>query len=367
MKKNLFIIFLSCVIPFLAMAQQQPITPDFTKGYIYSKIEDRFSNANIGVDIDNENIIIYSWPMNLEYEIKFYLENLCPYYRIHFNSRYQPNNSSLPYLASEDTYGDNKPFEEGGFLPEHSPFFPTMLAQPHLLGYSAGYRSYDKVFKSSLPVSIGDQFSLYQFKIHSGARLYFGIEACVFAVFEAKTKSLSLINADYYVALPLTYINDKFSARLRVFHESSHLGDEFLLEHPKIDRKNPSMEGVDLSLAYEPVDKCVIFAGYTRILRSDESFKVKPNMVYYGFNYFLNFAKIKTFDVEATPYVAAYFKNAENNNWGLDTSVALGYQWNKSYGRKLRIYVMGHDGYSAEGQFSRNKSKYVSINLLYGY
>lgn len=274
----------------------------------------------------------------------------------------EPSNAELETLMAIES------FEEGGFLPELNPFFPTMLAQPHILGYSVGYRSYDKVFRSSLPISIGDQFSIYQFKLDSScARLYFGIEACVWAVFEAKTKSLSLINADYFVALPLTYIDGRFSARLRVFHQSSHLGDEFLLEHPQLRRVNPSMEGLDLAFAYEPIDKFVVFIGSTTVFRSDDSFKVKPHNIYYGFNYFLNFAKIQLCNAEAIPYIATYFINQENNHWNFDSNVAIGYQWDKYYGRKLRIYVQGHDGYSAEGQFARKKSKYVSINLLYGY
>ncbi|MBA3236735.1 MAG: DUF1207 domain-containing protein [Parachlamydiaceae bacterium] len=330
------------------------------KGYVYSKLEDRFSHADIRVDIDDEDITVYSWPSDLPCEeIKNFLESFCCEYRIHFK-----NQDSLQTSAE---FGMLEPFDEGGFLPELSPFFPTMLAQTHILGYSIGYRSYDKIFKSTIPVSIGDQFSLYQFKINSSAYLYFGIEACVWAIFEAKYQSLSLINADYYVALPLTYINDKFSARLRLFHESSHLGDEFLLETPKIIRVNPSLEGLDLSVAYEFMDKSVCFIGYSRVVRSDDSFKVKPNSVYYGFNYFLNFAKIQTFHVQATPYLAAYVINRQNNHWDFDCSFAIGYQWNKCYGRKLRIYLFGHDGYSAEGQFARKKSKYVSINLLYGY
>jgi hypothetical protein len=271
---------------------------------------------------------------------------------------------SCEFTTEALTFDDS--FEEGVFLPELSPFFPTMLAQPHILGYSVGYRRYDKIYKSLHPVSIGDQFSLYQFKIGSSARLYLGIEACVWAIFEAKTKSLSLINSDYYIAFPLTYIKNGFVARLRVYHQSSHLGDEFLMES-SIVRVNPSMEVVDLSLAFEPMDRYVFFVGYSRVLRSDESFKVKPNSVYYGINYYLNFFKIHIFNVEAVPYIAAYFLCQENNDWNLDSSAALGYQWDKSYGRKLRVYLMGHNGYSVEGQFAIKKTGYVSINLLYGY
>jgi hypothetical protein len=259
-----------------------------------------------------------------------------------------------------------EPFEEGEVMPELNPFFPTMLAQPHMLGYSVGYRSYDKIFKSTIPVSIGDQFSFYQFKLDRG-QLFVGLEACVWAVFEAKTKSLSLINADYFVGLPLTYINDRFSARLRISHQSSHIGDEFLLDRPEFNRVNPSMEVVDLSLGYEVLDGLVYFAGYSRVLRSDDSYKVKPNCIFYGFNYFLNSARINILNVDAIPYIATYFTNNENNNWKFDSSVTIGYQLNKSYGHKLRLFIAGRNGYSAEGQFSRRKAKSVSVHLQYGY
>lgn len=364
MKKILVIFVFASLLPLFIRAELSNSSSEFMKGYIFSKLEDNLSDVTFDV-VDN-NIIIYSWPADVEFaEIKDYLECLgldcnvvlgtpCPHFE---PSSYELNTENLCV---------KEPIEEGKLLPELNPFFPTMLAQPHILGYSAGYRSHDKIFKSTLPVSIGDQFSLYQFKIDWLAGLYIGIEACVWAVFEAKPKSLSLINSDYFISLPLTYINNRFSARLRIFHESSHLGDEFLLENT-IHRKNPSMEGIELSLAYEPIDRLDYFLGYRRIIRSDDGFKVKPNSVYYGFNYFFDFAKVYIFNVEGFPYLATFFENNENNNWSFDSSIALGYQWDKSYGRKVRIFLIGHDGFSAEGQFARKKSKYISVNLEYGY
>jgi len=258
--------------------------------------------------------------------------------------------------------------EEGNWLPELVPFFPTMLAEPHIVGYSAGYRSYDRVFKTDLlPVSIGDRFSLYQIKEIPCGRLFVGIEACVWAIFEAKASSLALINADYYIGVPFTYINGRFSSRLRFFHQSSHLGDELLVEKKYIKRLNPSMEVVDWFFAYNLVERFTIFGGYSRVLRSDESFKVKPNGISYGFNYHFDAFKIHVGNLEAIPYVATYVSNWEDNRWKFDTTVAIGYQWDKSYGHKLRIFLEAHNGFSHEGQFSKQRTGYLSLKLLYGY
>lgn len=363
MKKVINFLFIFAAICQNLTANPQVEEDAFTEGYFISKLEDKFPHEKIELDVHDNNIVIYQFNSEQRQNIQRYLESF-PDYTVTFDSTYVPTERIChsPEIQLESIG------EEGGWIPEVSTFFPTMLANPHIVGYSAGYRTYDKIFKIGvLPVSIGDQFSIYQFKIDSRSRLYMGIEACVWAIFEARAKSLSLINADYFIALPLTYINDKFSMRLRVWHESSHLGDEFLLEHMNIKRLNPSMEVADISLSYDIVDRLTVFGGYSRVLRSDESYKIKPNGVFYGFNYFLDVWKIKVCNLEATPYIATYFTNLEDNNWALDSSVAVGYQWDKLYGHKLRIYIEGHKGYSAEGQFSKNKTSYAAIKLFYGY
>lgn len=335
------------LVPFFLFAAQT----EFTKGYLYSKLEDRFCTTDIEFEVTQDEIHIYSWPNDLNItEIKEYIEEQC----------------DLPIVIDLDRIPQDS-IGEHDLLPQLSPFFPTMLAQPHMLGYSAGYRTYDKVFKLAvLPVSIGDQFSLYQFKTVKYGHLYFGMEACVWAIFEARAKSLSLINADYYVAFPFTYINDPFAARLRVYHQSSHLGDEYLLEN-EICRLNPSMEVIDLTLSYDFYPHLTGFLGYGYVMRSDDSYKVKPNNVFYGFNYFFDYLKVCIFKGEATPYFAAFFQNNENNNWGLDSTITLGYQWNKPCGHKLRAFIEAHDGYEPEGQFSKKKTRYFAIKIMYGY
>lgn len=258
--------------------------------------------------------------------------------------------------------------EEGNWIPEVTSLFPTMLASPRIIGYSAGWRSYDPVFKSSLlPVSLGDRFTIYQFRDLMYGHLSLGIEAGVWAIFEAKPSSLALINADYYIGIPFTYIYDRFALRFRIWHESSHLGDELLIENKHIKRLNPSAEAIDLYLAYELLDGFTLFGGVGSVIRSDKSYKVKPWYLVSGFNYFLNCLKITVANLEATPYLGLYLCNAEYHDWRCDTTVTIGYQWDKSYGHKLRLYLEGHKGFSNDGQFSKQKTEYLALKLIYGY
>src|SRR4029077_3719352 len=99
-----------------------------------------------------------------------------------------------------------------------------------------------------------------------------------------------------------------------------------------------------------------IFGGVSRVLRSDDSYKIKPNGIYYGFNYYLDMFKLQLCNLEALPFIAIYFNHLEENKWRTNSSIAVGYQWDKLYGHKLRLFFEGHEGYSQEGQFSKQRT-----------
>ena len=86
------------------------------------------------------------------------------------------------------------------------------------------------------------------------------ISGSVFAQFDLDVNSYDLLNADYIVGIPITMRTGAFSARLRLYHQSSHLGDEFLLreEDPTFVRENISYESAeDASVARRRTGACI--------------------------------------------------------------------------------------------------------------
>src|SRR6185295_7497258 len=80
-------------------------------------------------------------------------------------------------------------------------------------------------------VGFGENFGLVRWpRGHPGDGWQLGISGSVFAIFNLDTPSLDLLNADYLVGFPISYRSGDWSARLRLYHQSSHLGDEFLLQ-----------------------------------------------------------------------------------------------------------------------------------------
>ena len=61
----------------------------------------------------------------------------------------------------------------------------------------------------------------------------------------------ALVNTDYRLGLPLTWRRGSFSARARMYHQSSHLGDELILGGNAPRRIDLSFETVDLLAAWE--------------------------------------------------------------------------------------------------------------------
>src|SRR2546422_10340876 len=76
------------------------------------------------------------------------------------------------------------------------------------------------------------------------------IAAGGFSQFNMQSATNDLINTDYLVGLPLTYRHGSWSTRLRLYHQSSHLGDEDLL-HTNAQRVDLTFEAAELLVSKE--------------------------------------------------------------------------------------------------------------------
>jgi len=118
-------------------------------------------------------------------------------------------------------------------------------------------------------VGLGDTFGLVRWGGPSpGEGVQLDVMGSIFAQFDLGTESNDLINADYIVGLPLTFRRSGFSTRVRLYHQSSHLGDEYLLRGQPIERENLSFESVDFLLSQE-IGPLRAYAGGERVFRRE--------------------------------------------------------------------------------------------------
>src|SRR3989442_10304916 len=138
-----------------------------------------------------------------------------------------------------------------GWLPGGILFKP-LIADPRWPHFSAAYQYYisNRQLENVAAVSFGETFTFHRNRFQD-VLWEFGIQASVFSLFNLDAQSKDLINADYMAAAVAGFRCKEVSALVRIYHQSSHLGDEFLLANSRVQRVNLSYEGADLKLSYE--------------------------------------------------------------------------------------------------------------------
>jgi hypothetical protein len=209
-------------------------------------------------------------------------------------------------------------------------------------------------------IGLGDSFGIVRFTGRSvGEGLQLDLTGAIFAQFNLDTPSFDLINADYIIALPLTFRARGFSTRLRVYHQSSHLGDEFLLANEP-ERENLSFEAIDLILSQE--------IGVLRVYAGGESFfRRRPIQVV---------ARLAHAGVELRPAIfgagrliaAVDIKAVDQEDWDVSVSARAGVEIARvpSAGHPARVVALlaeYYDGSAPYGQFYRDNIRFFGFGL----
>lgn len=271
----------------------------------------------------------------------------------------------------------NRPRVCGIWFPQVSELYQPMLANPRQVIYGIGYRGGDRVIGDNvIYVSLGDDFPIFRWLDVWPWRgdLQIGIEAGIWSVFNLNPHpniagGTELVNTDFYVGIPLAYAINKWVYRLRGYHISSHLGDEFMVNHPTFHRVNPSFEAIDFFISYQGTSNIRVYLGPGFIVHSDDSYPMKRFYVEYGGEFRFLTKKLSYHQLYGNGLLAVYFRNWQYQHWSIDSTFMVGYEWSKlqDYGRKIRILASFHHGFSAEGQFSKKRTDYGTIGIAYGF
>ena len=247
-----------------------------------------------------------------------------------------------------------------GFLPTGLIFDP-LLADPRWPHFGASMQRYidDPDFQYIASVSFGETIPLYRGAIESfGGYWEVGIQAGVFAIFDMNAASHDLVNADYFAAFTGAYAQGPFEMLARLYHQSSHLGDEFLLR-TRTNRINLSYEAVDLKLSYHLFERQLrLYAGGGYLFDQDPS-NLKPWSAQAG----LEWKHRLGFLPHVTTVVATDVQMHEENSWRANYSVRAGLQFDRAriLGRRLLVMLEYFSGNSPNGQFYKNKIDYIGL------
>ncbi|MFI5327308.1 MAG: DUF1207 domain-containing protein [Candidatus Rokuibacteriota bacterium] len=252
-----------------------------------------------------------------------------------------------------------------GFLPSGHLFQP-LLADPRWPHFAASYRYYlnNRDLEHVGAVSFGETIPLIRGNAFADSQWEAGIQAGVFALFQMDTPSKDLLNADYFASLFGTWRRGAFSALGRIFHQSSHLGDELLLR-TRLERINLTYESVDLKLSYDLPWGFRVYGG-GGYLFDQEPESLKPWSAQGGVEFRSPWTVASG---RVRPVAAVDLQTREENKWNLDVSVRGGIQLEnvRVLERNLQLLVEYFHGNSPDGQFYKRRIDYLGLGAHFHF
>ncbi len=222
-------------------------------------------------------------------------------------------------------------------------------------------------------VGIGDAFGLGRW---NGARPGDGVEIAlagsVFAQFDLSSASYDLLNADYVIGVPITLRSGWFSTRIRVYHQSSHLGDEYLLREPanRQNRVNLSFESLEWILSADAAALRLYGGGeylFHRFPKDLESY-----VAHGGAELRPQFRIIPLGSLGGFRLVAATdLKASQEHDWKPSVSARAGLEYDRAGraatpARRWGLFFEYYTGPSPYGQFYRTNVHHMGVGIHFG-
>jgi hypothetical protein len=263
--------------------------------------------------------------------------------------------------------------EESGYVPlPRGDVFCPLLADPK---GQRSFVSYLRERSNDVDIDVGsvgisDAFGLFRFGgSRPGNGFQVSLQGSVFAQFDLDASSYDLINADYVIGIPITMRSSAFSMRFRLYHQSSHLGDEFLLreDNPKFVRENISFEAAEMILSIDG-GPFRVYGGGEYLLRRDPS-DLERYVAHGGVELRPSRRLVRFGTVAGMRFVAAGdFKASQEQDWKPSVSVRTGFEFDRPRdtdppSRRWGLLFEAYTGPSPYGQFFRNDVTQIGVGI----
>lgn len=222
-------------------------------------------------------------------------------------------------------------------------------------------------------VGIGDMYGLGRWAgAHPGDGVQLSLSAAVFAQFDLGAPSYDLLNADYIIGIPVTMRRGRGSMRLRLYHQSSHLGDEYLLREPpaRRDRENLSFEALEATLSLD-AGAFRVYGGAERLINR-EPVDLAATVLHGGAEFrpmawIIPFGSLGGFRFLAATDV----KTSDEHDWKPSVSARAGLEYDgkrgtQPPGRRWGLFAEYYEGPSPYGQFFRERVQFTGLGIHFG-
>lgn len=196
-----------------------------------------------------------------------------------------------------------------------------------------------------------------------GDGIQLSLNAGLFAQFNLSTPSADLVNADYTVGLALSGRRGPWSAKANLWHLSSHLGDEFLIDQPDIARVNLSTIALDGLVSYE-WEHWRLYGGGGYLLHRNPD-DLDRGLARAGIEYRATERLWKL----GHPVAGLDVASLEEQDWETGASLKAGLEFGQSQPgrRSARLMAEAYKGFAPFGQFYNTQIEYYGMGFYLGF
>jgi hypothetical protein len=213
-------------------------------------------------------------------------------------------------------------------------------------------------------IGAGTNFGFYRWPgERAGEGWQVGMFGSIFSQFDLGSASDDLVNTDFRVGVPLSYRRGDFSARARVWHQSSHLGDELILSGAAPNRVGLSVEVLDFLAAWD-FGGWRPYAGGSYLLHGTPQGLKKA-----GLQAGLDYVGSRPVLAGARLVGGLDVKAFEETDWKSGVSAKIGLEFGRPRPerRGITLLLEAYNGPAPFGQFYRDDITYYGLSAQFDY
>jgi uncharacterized protein DUF1207 len=207
-------------------------------------------------------------------------------------------------------------------------------------------------------VVLGENFPLVSLR---GGRqpIVLGFGSQVYGRFSLTDPKSALISTDWVVGINTTAAFDSWAMTLEIYHESSHLGDEYGDRFPA-DRLDWTRE-VLAGWASYAAGVWRFIAGASYVL--DDQLRLPAPGGSLGVDFHGRSRRVLA--GQARPIAGLFIEADAATNWRVSSSAKLGVAFATGDTHDISLALIAHDGLSTQRQFFRQESQYIGMELRF--
>jgi len=249
-------------------------------------------------------------------------------------------------------------FQTQSFPAAHELFAPLQAdpTEPEFsfqFGFPVGYTPIARI-------NVGDYLGIYRWRLGDVGALQLNVGGSINTRFDA-TASHNLQVIDFYGNVPLDLRIGWFSARTMFYHDSSHLGDDYLRVND-IQSVPNTWEAFREIMSFQFTEALRLYGGYTYAERAKPVWLGKQ-AIQGGMEVYFNTSEKGFWH----PYWATDVQSWERNSWFPTWTSQLGFKTGESFsrGRGISYFAQFKTGPRYEGQFYKQKETIWGVGLKF--